>query len=124
MEPHQSRILVMEDDENLLNLFRRVLLKMSFNVDAVSTAIEARQLILDNRYDVFLCDMIVQGERGIDIVRDMEPYLSRARTTVVAVTGREEMRSADEFDFFVSKPVSTHDLVTLVSRLIASKANV
>ncbi|MDH3943843.1 MAG: response regulator, partial [Anaerolineae bacterium] len=51
-----NRILVMDDDPGLRNVYRKALRHKGFDVDLASTINEAREYIESNQYGVFICD--------------------------------------------------------------------
>ena len=84
----QKRILIVDDEDQTLLVFTRLLRRLSYPVDAARTAEEALQVISANDYRVVVTDLRlsgVSGEEGLDILR-----CARAKSTdteVIVVTG-------------------------------------
>jgi two-component system, NtrC family, response regulator PilR len=117
-------ILILEDDADLLNMFSRVLTKVGYNVFPAMTLGTARELLNERDYDVMISDIGIGGGRSIDLLREQFDTLTKKRTDIVVVSGREETRYMCEemgIDWFLLKPVSVGDLRTLVERLLARK---
>jgi two-component system response regulator PilR (NtrC family) len=115
-----SRILIMEDNPDLRHLYSKSLRKFGYEVHSAATLQEARALLEDSRFDVFLCDIQVGSERGTDLLLEQQAILSQSGTQVVILSAYPRYRPmADEMgvDFYLEKPVSLDTLLTMVKRL-------
>jgi DNA-binding NtrC family response regulator len=123
VESHTPKVLIVEDNRDLLLLYAKSLAPLNYEVDPVMTLANARELIYHRRYDVIICDMRLGGEHGTDLLRELAtPTFSE--TEVIIVSGEDHYRGACEqlgFDLFLSKPVSILQLRTLVERLIKNR---
>lgn len=119
------RVLIVEDNSDLLLLYTKSLMNAGVEVDPVMTLANAREMLAVHKYDVIICDMRLGGEHGTDLLRDLR---DRAHSTaeVIIVSGEDHYRRTCEqlgFDLFLSKPVSLRELRTLVERLITNRPN-
>jgi DNA-binding response OmpR family regulator len=120
----QSRILILEDDASLLNLYSRVLTKVGHNVFPALTLATAREMLAREDFDVFISDIGIGTGRSLDLLRQEFTRLQSKQTEIIVVSGREEARYMCEemgIDFFLHKPVSGSELRTLVERLTQRK---
>ena len=53
----KSRILVVDDEPNVLVTYRLILQQRGYDVSAAVSSEEARQAILNDRIDLVLCDL-------------------------------------------------------------------
>lgn len=116
------RVLVMEDAHDLRRLYSKALEKVGYKVYQATTLQEARDLLTERRFDVFLCDIHMGGDCGTDLLREQQAILSAAGTQVVMVSGDARYRDVCEemgIDFYIEKPVAIPLLITLVDRLTA-----
>jgi len=116
-----KQILALEDDYDLLRLYNRLLTKAGYLIDSARTLEEARQFLHENDYLVFLCDMHVGSSSSVSLLRQEWAHLKESGTKVIIISGQEQYRTmtADlDIDFFLSKPVSAHDLILYMSRII------
>ena len=84
-----------------------------------------RELLNENEYDIFICDIHMGRERGTDLLSEFSDRLDEANTQVVMCSAygqyrylREEMGA----DYFLEQPISLGTLLTLVSRLMEPTA--
>lgn len=116
----RQRILVMEDDNDLRNVFTRALRAADYEVHPAATVQQAVDFLEQTRFDVLICDVHMGGARGTDLLRDSNDMLFTSGAQVVMVSGHPEYRDTCEkmgVDFFLEKPVSVNTLVTLMNRL-------
>jgi DNA-binding response OmpR family regulator len=113
-----KRILVMEDDDDLVELYREALGLSGYEVDGVTTIDEARHHLEDNQYSVFLCDLFIGKERSIDLLREILPTLKETQIVMLTGSGQGQLVAEEVgIDFFLAKPVSLPELLSLVDRL-------
>jgi CheY-like chemotaxis protein len=118
------RILVMEDNADLRRLYNKVLRRGGYAVYPAATVEEARTLLRQGRFDVFLCDIHMGDERGTDLLRQQIDSLREQGTQVIMVSGEAQYRPLCEelgVDFYMEKPVALEPLVRLVDRLTAQR---
>ncbi len=118
----EKRVLVLDDNDYLRRLFSRVLDQAGYKTWQAATLQEARALLDEQHFDVFLCDIHLGNDRGTDLVRDRLSALGAAGTQVVMVSGEARYREICEdmgIEFYIEKPVALDALVTLVKRLTA-----
>jgi DNA-binding response OmpR family regulator len=115
----EKRILVMEDDDDLVELYREALGFSGYEVDGVTTIDEARHHLDQNQYAVFLCDLFIGKERSIDLLREVLPTLKETQVVMLTGSGQGQLVAEEiGIDFFLAKPVSLPELMSLVDRLM------
>ena len=121
--PVQSRILIVDDEDDTLFVFSRLLRRIDgCPVDAVRTLDEAAEALRDNRYGVIVTDLRLTGadsEEGLDILR-----LARdaGGAEVIVVTGYgspSAMTKAYQLGaaYYFEKPVRPARLLEAVEAL-------
>ena len=113
-------VLVLEDDTYLLRLYEKALRSRGFSVHMAETVEDARLLLRENHYGVFISDIHLGKENGVNLLQEEIENLRQVGTEVLIVSGSAEYRyliQEMQIDFFLEKPVSIADLVTLVQRL-------
>ena len=120
----QSRILIIDDEDDTLFVFTRLLRRIEgCPVDSVRTFDEAAEALRDNRYHVVVTDLRLSGadsEEGLDILR-----LARdggGETEVIVVTGYgspSSMTKAYQLGaaYYFEKPVRPARLLEAVETL-------
>jgi DNA-binding response OmpR family regulator len=121
------RILVMEDDSDLCDIYSRSLRRAGYQVYQAMTISEARDLLAKHRFDIFVCDMHMGTERSFGLLQEQRASLVSNGTATVVISAEEQYRGRCEeigIEFFLSKPVDIKHMVTLLSRLPAAVAAV
>jgi DNA-binding response OmpR family regulator len=119
------RVLIVEDNSDLLLLYTKSLVSSGVEVDPVMNLSNAREMLAMRSYDVIICDMRLGGEHGTDLLRDLRE-VTHSTAEVIIVSGEDHYRRTCEqlgFDLFLSKPVSLRELRTLVERLLRNRPN-
>jgi putative two-component system response regulator len=76
--PASPRVLVVDDDEQVRRLIRRILESARYEVSAVADAETARGELEGGRFDLMVCDMRMPGESGLALIgsiRNLAPHL-------------------------------------------------
>lgn len=71
MSEDQPHILVVDDDPRLRDLLNRYLTKEGFRITAASDAAEARRRLQQMQFDLLVLDVMMPGESGIELTRDL-----------------------------------------------------
>jgi DNA-binding response OmpR family regulator len=79
------RILIVDDDPEILDMLRRLLESDDYQVEAVSTAPDALAAVVREEPDLVLLDVVLGTEDGRDLLREMRLVCD---VPVVFLTGR------------------------------------
>jgi two-component system, cell cycle response regulator DivK len=114
-----EQILVVEDNEMNMKLFRDVLLVMGYRALEASTGGEAVDLAVEHTPDLVLMDIQLPDVDGVDVLRRLRTDDRTAAIPVLAVTaqamqGDRERFLAAGFDGYISKPVNVGELLGTV----------
>jgi two-component system, NtrC family, response regulator HydG len=122
----KQKILVIEDDANLRETFRRFLTKDGYLVDAAGDYKSAIEFIDSNEYDVIFTDINLSGkETGMDILAGCNG--KRLTVPIVIITGFPSIDSAAEavrlggYDY-LCKPVERDVLLHIARGAIRHSA--
>jgi len=111
------RILVVDDEADLRELFALTLVKMGLDVDAAGSLAEARSLLDTREYALVLTDMRLPDGMGIELVREIAAGRTDTPVAVITAYGSTDnavaVLKAGAFDY-VSKPVEPTHLRALV----------
>ncbi len=122
-----ERILVVEDNELNMKLFRDVLLATGYRALEATTGSEAVDLAVEHAPDLVLMDIQLPDADGVDVLHRLRTDDRTAAIPVLAVTaqamhGDRERFLAAGFDGYVSKPVSVAELIGTVRHHCAERA--
>ena len=113
-----AHILIVDDEPEVLGLFREVLEVRGHSVEGASDVIEARERLAGAGFDLVVCDINLPGETGLALVRQVANELPD--TAIVMVTAVDQPALAEEALAlgacgYLVKPCRTNDLVITVA---------
>jgi DNA-binding response OmpR family regulator len=114
------RILVIEDQPEMLNLMMKVLGRAGCDVAGAQTGAEGLRLAENGKFDLITLDVDLPETSGFEICSRLKQDPLLRQTPVVFVSGRfadEDVRRGREVGAadYITKPF---DLLTFVSRLL------
>jgi two-component system, cell cycle response regulator DivK len=116
-----GRVLIAEDNEKSMKLFRDVLQVNGYATLEATTGEQAVELATRHDPSLVLMDVQLDGMDGLTALRLLRADARTASTPTVAVTAqamagdRERFLDAG-FDDYISKPVDVRELVAMVGR--------
>ena len=115
------QILVVEDNEKNMKLFRDVLLATGYRTLEATTGGQAVELATTHVPDLVLMDIQLPDVGGVEALGRLRADARTASVPVVALTaqameGDRERFLAAGFDGYLSKPVNVTDLIATVKR--------
>lgn len=119
----KRRILVVDDEPNVLVTYRLILRQQGYEVDDALTSEAARKLLAQRKIDLLLCDLSLEKqESGFDVIEfarqqdhDMPAVLLTGYATQDA-TDRAEERGIP----ILFKPIDIQQLLQTISELLRS----
>ena len=114
-----ERVLVVEDNEMSMKLFRDVLLATGYRTLEATTGGQAVELAAEHAPDLVLMDIQLPDIDGVEALSRLRANERTASIPVLAVTaqamqGDHEWFRAAGFDDYISKPVNIVELVGIV----------
>lgn len=119
IEIDDSRILIVDDDEIIRKLLRRVLERSGFAIDEAASGEEALQQIEKNPPDLILLDVVMDGIDGFQTCRKLKGIEKMAEVPIVFVTGRSDTGSIVEGlnaggNDYITKPINRHEALARI----------
>jgi len=116
-----AKILAVDDEEVILNSFRKILVVNGYSVDTVQTGQEALGLIQKNSYDFVFTDLKMPEMSGVDVCKGVKHL--RPDVDVIIITGYASIETAVETLKFgamdyVQKPFTEDELLTMVKKFV------
>ena len=120
----KAQILVIEDDEEMLENYSRLLKKIGYDCITEKDSIKALERLKKIQPDIIFTDLKMPGKDGFDVLaasRDINPGIP-----VVLITAYADIPTAVEavkrgaFDF-ISKPFSSDQLAIAIERALKQK---
>lgn len=113
-----ARILVVDDEPDLLTLYELALIREGHQVQTASTLAEARSALAETTFDVLITDMRLPDGLGMELLRELAAARRPERSIMVTAYGSPETAvealKAGAFDY-LTKPVELKQLRTVVA---------
>jgi LmbE family N-acetylglucosaminyl deacetylase/CheY-like chemotaxis protein len=114
------RVIVVEDDQDVALYTQTVLQKRGCLVEAITNPLLARAAVARFEPDVVITDIEMPGMTGLDLIEQVRA--ERPGTPVIVMTAHVSVDYAvsalrNNADEFLTKPVSSADLISVVTRL-------
>jgi PAS domain S-box-containing protein len=116
-----ENILIVDDERPVRELLRNILESKGYCCALASSASEARQYLEKQAIDLILCDIIMPGMSGLDLIREVAPkYPDTAILVVTAIDDLNDSKTALEIGVYgyVIKPFTPNQiLISVVNAL-------
>jgi len=123
MPPKTAKILIVDDEKTVCYSLGLALAGEGYEIDSSQSGEEALQKIEAGAYDAIICDLMMPGLSGLDVLKILR---DRGRKTpVVLVTGYPTSKAAEEaskmgaFDFLM-KPFTPEDIRSVIGRAVGA----
>lgn len=124
-------IMVVEDEPEVLDAIVRDISEFEnfFPVEMADTAEEAREIIRgilenDNEIGLILCDHVLPGDNGVELLVELQNQEQTKETRKVLITGQaglqETVRAVNEANLkhYIAKPWDKRELESIVKKLL------
>ncbi len=92
-ENSQIKILLIDDDKFLLDMYSMKFKKSGLEIDTSSNSLSALEKIRSNVYNIILMDIIMPGMDGLDLLKKIREEKLLPESTIIMLTNQ-----ADDFD--------------------------
>jgi DNA-binding response OmpR family regulator len=120
------RVLVVDDDPHVLQLLRVNFELEGYDVLSALGGEEALGIIAADKPDVLVCDVMMPGMNGLEVVRRVRANPKSSKLPIVMVSAKTlpgDISAGNEagVDAYVTKPFDPQDLLDAVARLLKRK---
>jgi len=118
------KILICEDEENIVTFLKAELEYESFETDVALDGNKALELFAKNQYSLILLDIMLPRKNGLEVLHEIR---KTSVTPVIIVTARKEVYDKVAFlnagaDDYITKPFDTLELIARIKRNIERTA--
>src|SRR5258706_7014628 len=115
--PH---LLVVDDDRRIRDLLSRFLFAEGYRVTTAEPAADARARLAGLRFDLLILDVMMRGETGFDLARELRASSS---VPIIMLTARDEKKDRIEgltigADDYVAKPFEPKELSLRIASIL------
>jgi len=120
MTQPEAHLLVVDDDERIRGLLQKFLMRNGFLVTVARDAGQARRLLAGLEFDMIILDVMMPGEDGITLTRDLR---TRMTTPILLLTAKGETASRIEgfeagADDYLGKPFEPKELLLRINAIL------
>jgi DNA-binding response OmpR family regulator len=117
------RVLVVDDDPQVLRLMRVNLEMEGYDVVSAPDGAEALDAVINERPDIVVCDVMMPGIDGLTVLRNLRsnPRTSKIPFVVVSAKAqRSDVKAALDMgaDRYITKPFDPQELLDAVEHLL------
>jgi len=123
------KILLVDDDAFLRDMYATKFIESGHDVDAASDASEAMRHIKETDYDVVLLDMIMPGMTGLDLLKEVKNLsVGKSDTKYIVLSNQGETtdqsaaNEAGVSGYIVKAEVIPSEVVERVEKLCKNKS--
>lgn len=118
-----KKILVIDDDPNIVELLKRRLLASQYLVVTASNGEEGLKQVADEKPDLIIVDVLMPKMDGYTFVRTLRRDDEHRALPVIVLTAKDKMKDLFELEGvkdYIVKPYRPEDLMEKVKRNLAS----
>ncbi len=120
-----KRVLLIEDEPNIIEAISFILSRDGWAVATHSNGHDAVDVVLDAPPDLLILDVMLPGKSGLDILRVLRETLGSGDLPVMMLTARgqlkdREMAEKAGVNRFMTKPFSNAEMLEAVRELAQS----
>lgn len=116
----QAHLLVVDDDERIRGLLQKFLIRSGFLVSTARDAAQARRVLSGLEFDLIVLDVMMPGEDGISLTRDLR---AKMQTPILLLTAKGETGNRIEgleagADDYLVKPFEPKELLLRINAIL------
>ncbi len=118
-----AKLLVIDDEPAIREMVRFTLSRSGYDCIEAEDAAQAKQLIISDSPDLLLLDVMMPGQSGLDLARELRSKDSTKELPIIMLTARcseqDKIRGLDVgADDYITKPFSPGELVARIRALL------
>ncbi|MEM4157563.1 MAG: response regulator [Candidatus Methanomethylicaceae archaeon] len=122
----EKKILIIDDDEDIVQSLSTLLSSIGFVVDTAVTGEEAIKKSKQNVYNIALIDIVLPDMTGIDLLTKLEERTPKTRKVII--TGYASLDNAVKAlnlgaNAYLIKPVDPGELINIIKKQIEEQEN-
>ena len=120
MENNKLHILVVDDDDRIRNLLKDFLSNNNYIVSTAENAEGAKEKIDYIKFDIIILDVMMPGQDGYDLTRDIKKKL---KIPIILLTAKGEVENRIKgleigADDYIGKPFEPKELLLRINNII------
>jgi DNA-binding response OmpR family regulator len=126
-KPVKNRILIIEDEADIRSIYVEVLQSAGYSVDTAADGAEGMRKIKDTDWSLLLLDIMLPGEDGLKILKDMKEKPELKKGPVIALTNLnseniiQEAFSSGADGYLIKSEVTPDKVVEEVGKVLGKE---
>jgi DNA-binding response OmpR family regulator len=122
MNRHKNRILVVDDDADILRVFKSILEKERYKVETAQTGRDALKKIKKAKFSAYLVDVKLPEMDGTDLLLKIPNDPKAIKIVVTGFSTDEVGKKVADYgaDDFLVKPVNAKELIATVQERLGT----
>ena len=116
-----EKILIVDDEEGMRRLLRRVLSREGFETSAAGSGAEALQMVGSDQFDLVITDVKMPGMDGVELLKELYAFDPSLPVVVITAYGTVESAvqalRAGAYDY-ITKPFETDEIKLTVAKAL------
>ena len=122
IDKHKTRVLVVDDEPDIIDLLKYNLEKEGYEVETASDGIKAVKTAVKFKPEVILLDIMMPNQDGVETCRQIRDIPELKSTFIIFLTARsEEYSEVAAFDVgaddYITKPIKPRALLSRIAAL-------
>lgn len=119
----KKKIVIIDDDPVTLKLLETTLLRQGYKVFSAENGIQGLDLVIREKPDILISDMLLPGIHGVDICRKVRENHELDNIKIIMMTGvyKDAAYLLGDLeckrDGFLKKPIDLNELETVIENL-------
>lgn len=116
----EAHILIVDDDEGIRDLLRKFLVRHDFWVSTARDAPHARRLLDGLEFDLLVIDVMMPGEDGFSLTRDLSDRIATPMILLTAKGDQDDRIKGLEAgaDDYLAKPFDPRELLLRINAIL------
>jgi len=110
-----KKILVVDDDEDILEIVKYILISHGFDVYTHSTSFNVSEVVMYYHPNLILLDISLRGKSGTQICKELKQINTIPIILVSAYADQAEALAECHADAFIEKPFGINSLVNAIN---------
>ena len=124
MNKTENTILVVDDEQTMCTILRRILEKAEYNVLTACNGEKAIEIVKKSPPDVILLDLMIPGMNGREICRAVRELAPETKiiyfSAKVEFDQQKDKTIREEADMFIKKPASSRKILTGITSVLTN----
>ena len=110
-----KKILIVDDDEDILEVVKWILKSQGFDVHTHSTGLNVTEVVMNYAPDIILLDIRLRGKLGTQVCKELKQIYTTPIILFSAHTKQDHALSICHADAFIQKPFDMEQLVNTIN---------